>query len=213
MPTRFRNQTLRFFLVTSQGRTYGVAFATGALTLIMLMVALFPAASSIFARLAENGQRQDAVVQINDKLTALRTLSAKEQSARTISVALDDLIPNGFKQDVLIEELLAMTNRTEVNMINYRTTDLEAAADSIKKLGALSAKVGGKLVTITVDGGRGQLESLVSELENSIRVFNIRSISYNLLTSTQEIFVAGSAFRMTISFETYYWKLPTSTSK
>lgn len=212
MRPRFRSQSLRFLLTTSQGKTYGVAFATGALTLIMLMVALFPAASSIFARLTENSQRQEAVDQINTKLTSLRTLSSKEQTGRTVSVALDDLIPNGFNQDIVLGELLTLTNEAQVNMINYRTSNLEATAESIKKLGALGTKIEGKLVTVTVNGGRGQLENLISALENSTRVFNIRSISYNLLTSTQDIFVAGTAFRMTISFETYYWKLPRSTT-
>lgn len=211
MPTRLRSQTLRFLIQTSQGKSYTVTFATGLLVLIMMMVALFPAASSIFARLTENTQREGAVEQINSKLTNIRTLAAKEQTARTLSVAISDLIPNGFNQDDVLAELLTLANQNQVNLINYRTADLEPTADSLRALGALSSKASGKIITLTVDGGRGQLENLIAALENSIRVFNIRSISYSLLTSTQDIFVAGTAFRMTITFETYFWALPEPT--
>lgn len=209
MATRFRSQTLQFFLATTQGKTYTITFLTGLLLLVMIFIALLPAASAIVAQVAENKERQAALAEMNQKLTSIRALSANEQTNRAYSVALTDILPNGFDQASVLAELLSMADQADVNLTTYRTANsTDSNPPILRELGALGNRIGVANITLVVEGGRGQLEGLVNQLETSFRVINIKTMTMSLITQQDEIFAAGTAFRLTLSAEVFYWKLP-----
>lgn len=210
MATRFRSEKLRQFLKTTQGRTYTVAFFTGLLVLVLILVALFPAFSSIFTQLTENGEREQALALIDEKNTTIRTLLSTEQQSRAISVALREVLPDNYDQAQMLREILQVIDETEVVMSGVRFAERETNPRQLRELQNLQGFVDFRIVTITIDGTRSNLELFLRRLESHQRVYNVRNVTTNVLADEDGGMNAITPFRMNIQTEIYFWLTSTN---
>jgi Tfp pilus assembly protein PilO len=202
MAPRLTNTSLRNFISTTQGKSYTVGAVTILLVLVIFMAGIFPALSSILFQIQQNGERTNALQEIETKRQTLRSLSTEEQSKHAISLSLDANLPDSLDQTGLFTIVNNMVNSVGCQLISVTFNDLESRRNFVAAFGAAQA-LDGKAMNITVTGNRAQMEAFVGAMENSRRVFNIVNLSmFNEDTSSSN---SADSFRMDLQTEVYFW--------
>lgn len=208
MPRRFRSERLRFFINTSQGKSYTVVFATSLLVLVLVMFAIFPAFSSILTQFTENTERTLAQAAIEDKNATIRQLLASEQQNRAITVALDKSLPRKLNQDLVISDLIALSKSSGAKIQSIRFGSVEEVRKDLIEFPLFGSQLEAKVINIVMEGSRAQLEVYLVQVEQFRRVFNIRNLSITQSVGTNGQVNANSPFLLAIQAEVYSWFTP-----
>ncbi len=208
MPKTSIRTRIKKLLATAQGRSYAVAAVTGGLFILMVLVGVLPLLSAVLSQVEANSQQRDILERMKAKQSVLQNLVNEEKAKRPVTLALDAAFPNDLAQVELIQLLTRIEEAagTKYTLINFG--DLEGKK-SLRQVFNVVGKLSGKVITISADGGRDQLEQLVTLLEESRRVVNIRTLSVTKRTDdlAGEV-VTGNEFRLDLQAEIYLYSEP-----
>ncbi len=201
---RQTNATLRNFIATTQGKSYTVTGVTILLVLVIFIVGVFPAISSILFQAQQNGQRTTALDAIATKQTTLRALSTEEESKHAVSLSLNANLPDALNQSDILQNITGMANSAGCTVVSITFANLDAQRNFTAAFGA-SRALDGKQINITVEGDRSQMETIITELETSRRIYSVVNFSMFKRTDVSANDTTGAAFRMDMQLEVYFW--------
>lgn len=204
---RFRSEKLREFIKTSRGKSYTVGIATAFLVLGLFMFAVFPAFSAILAQSKANQERSISLSQIEYKREVIRDIISTEQNNRAVTVALTASLPDNMQQAALIQDLLDLHKDLGLSLVNIRFAGLDSTRSNFDEFEISGDVLDGRVLSITVDGKRQDLERFVARVEEYRRIVNLRNISVSRRESPEGGIDPNLPFRLTMQAEVYFWNL------
>jgi len=204
MAPRFSSSTLRNFIATAQGKSYTIGVVTILLILVIFLVGVFPALSSIFLQIEQNSNRTQALEQIEIKRQTLRTLSVEESDKHAVTLSLNAYLPDKFDQVGIFNQLNEMATDTGSVLMAVTFINVESRRDLPAIFGTPLA-LDGKVINLTVEGDRTELEEFVTLMEESRRIYNIVNLSLFKVDETTLTGQSISQFKMDMQVETYFW--------
>jgi Tfp pilus assembly protein PilO len=199
-----------FLTRTSQGKAYAVTIATILLALLVFFAGVAPAFDATLLQYSENQKKVVAIGDLQNKLASMQTLITEEEQKRGMVELLNQKLPDTLREEDIIIEIDKLAAQNSLNLVSVNFSQLERNKN-ISALYAVNSKVQGKYVTIDTEGDVQNLNTFVTALEKSTRVFNITNINFQRKERFNSIdAAANNTFRMNIRFETYYWGINTN---
>lgn len=202
---RFTSKILKQLLSTSQGKSYTVAAITILLVLILFVVGIFPAVSSILFQVTENDSRRTALETIEEKRQIMRKLIGEEAEKKAVSLALETYMPDEIDQKYTLAKIAEIATEAEGNLIGVGFTRLDLAKNLQQVYNITSPLLDGYIVQISYEGSSASLEEFIEIMESKKRLFNI--IDMSIFKQELEESITNQPFRMEMQAEIYYWNL------
>lgn len=203
---RLRSERLRTFLKTVKGKTYTVGAITTLLVIIIFLIGVFPAISAILLQVEDNQSRITALSKIDTKRTTLRTLSNGLSTSSLAVTALNAVLPENLVQEDILNQLNGLANEYNLQLLNISFTDLDPRRNLSEVFLISNEALSGKNISINLQGGLNEIQSLLSDIENSRRIYNIKSFSvYRVLNQSGIESNLSQGYRIDIQAEMFFW--------
>lgn len=196
---------MRKFIATSRGRSYSVIVITGLLILVLVFFAILPAVSSILLQLSQNDSRLAALTKIDQKRETLRTLLGVHDQNLATAVGLNHALPFSLEQDDVIKDIVGFAGTNGVFLRSVRFVDI-AGRSRLSELYFDEPDfdfIDGVIINISLEGDRQNLRQFIASLEQSRRVFSLKTISISKVSAAES--ATNSPFIMNLQMESYYW--------
>lgn len=197
---------LRQFVETSKGRSYTVTIITLLLLMVLIFFAIIPAFSSIALQIGQNEERTEALELIDEKREALRVLLNKHNENLAVAVGVQEALPNDLDQEEIMRDLIQFSSDADVKLRSVRFVDLLGRSRLSQVQSEFDVTlIDGAILNLGIEGERAELRQFVSQLENSRRIYSVKSVNVTRVSERDVSFT--EPFVMNLQAEVYFWNV------
>lgn len=166
---------LNDLLSTGKKRSYAVAAITVFFILLMSLVGIIPALSSLGVQHEENAKRDVIIGKLNTKLTTLKDFVKQKTDKSSVISYLDVVFPIEYPEKDVVNKLKALEVENSVLIKNYIFgTSQSGSQDQISAIASRNAKV--MNVSFVADGSLPNIQAFIKDLETSRRIFDVKEV-------------------------------------
>ncbi|MDQ6985572.1 MAG: hypothetical protein Q9M91_02065 [Candidatus Dojkabacteria bacterium] len=193
------------YLANSQKKSYFVAAVTLVFTLVIFLFGIRPAITASIRQYNDNKERTDVIVQLESKLDSLKSLTEQESLNADVIDYFRFLLPSKDRGDYIFDELTTYlnSNNIEISSIQWVRND-----DQFEQLSGflLDPPVVSRLVNIQGSTEIGDLVSFLNIIEESRRIYNVRSLQiFPVNSETLDLFSDLKPFTFNLEVQYFYW--------
>lgn len=194
-----KQNRLQEILNSREGRVVTLGAVSTIALILLVVLGIFPAVNSILAQIEQNQEREVALIQIDDSIDTLVTLSQEVQEKEDLANVLRNVMPRGFSQELVLERVFALGESAEVEFSNVRFFNTPVNRERILAEEFSSLPINSKQMSIQLRGTIAQIQSYINLLEDSRYIFNLQNV--DLQRASQSI---GLLYQSNIQLEIYY---------
>lgn len=166
------------YLATSKEKSYFITAVTVIFTLIVLVFGIRPAVTAAVRQYNDNQLRDDAIEQLETKISSLESLVAQQNQARETINYLNFVLPRENRQDYFIDTVFEIADSEFVTISNITFEDNEEFSPA--QAGILTdPSIVGQEVSISLTGSLENIISFAEEIESSRRPMLINTMNIN----------------------------------
>ncbi|MEI7578640.1 MAG: hypothetical protein WCJ58_01215 [bacterium] len=206
MALRLKNSLVNNLLSSTQNKTYTVFIVTLIVIIAMFTAAIVPAYLSITNQLVENKEKRAYISEMDKYLANLTVLSEQDVEYSDKINLLESLYPNLANDEFYISnlDLIATKYNCQLNSVSFDKSGKNLPVSNLSKYAVI------KRIPINIElaGELGNLQLLISHLEQFPAVVKISKLSYSNKVSKeadQSKNENKSIYLLTVNAEYFYW--------
>lgn len=177
--------TLEQYLQTSKNKTYFVAAVTFLFLLVILIGGIIPAFSSVLSQYEENKKRDDAIFQLETKLSTLKSLTLQESEKSATLEIFDNVFANELNQKDAVSEINQLSTLNNLTLKSVTFTEAGTRRQTPDSEFGVTPNVQAQEVSFSIQGNKDNIMKFINALETSKRLYNVVSISFQVATNQQ----------------------------
>ncbi len=192
-------------MATAQGRTISTALVTLLVVVMLIFFAITPALSSISSQVEKNTQLTDVVNRQDAKYNSILSLQTKEQTLAEPLTKFTQVLSEDKHQAEIYTELHKLVTQNGLSFQSLRYTELTSTPTEYEELG-ISERAKLQRVKLVVTGSFTGGLSLLKQIEESSRIFDVEDLAITANTDSQGSSTASSQLIFDYSLRTIYWE-------
>jgi Tfp pilus assembly protein PilO len=202
---RKTDSALSQLLATPQGKTISTALVTLLVVVMLIFFAITPALSSISTQLEKNTQLTDVVSRQDAKYNSILALQTKEQSLAEPLTKFAQVLSEDKHQAEIYTELHKLVTQNGLSFQSLRFTELTSVPAEYEELG-ISERAKLQRAKLIVTGGFTGGLSLLKQIEESSRIFDVEDLAITASPDGQQSASANGQLIFDFSLRTIYWE-------
>ncbi|MCA9381677.1 hypothetical protein KC678_05405, partial [Candidatus Dojkabacteria bacterium] len=197
-----RRIELNELLSNSRNKSIFVSAITILLLIILLVFGIIPSLRSVISQYKENQLIQETIDDAKNKITTIKDMKAEKEEKQDVLDTFDTVLPQDLVEEDTIDQIYNFAgNDVYITAVSFPE---DYPVESSNLLG-VTEKIKNVPVVVRADGTEKSLREFVRKIEESPKVFNIISLSFNR-KSEDEISKLGieKEFEINITVEYYY---------
>ena len=171
--TNYRER-LNKILATSKRKSYFVAAVTVLFAVAMFLLGILPSYSSLTLQAKENEKKDEVLNMMQTKLTTLKNLTAESEQKKDLVAFFSSAFPDSSSQEDVLNSILAFANSNKLYLSSVSFSD--ARRDKPLSVDfSVNDQIKSQVLSLFVEGKRDNILKFINDIEQSRRIFNIKS--------------------------------------
>jgi Tfp pilus assembly protein PilO len=200
-----RTARLNEYLQSSQNKSYFVGAISIIFIGIFVVVGIVPSVRSVLSQNEENKTIETQLQKLNNKSNVLNALIRENTDNTNILGVFNSIFPDQNSQEDVITDIyqIAENNNVFIKTANFPSGRREVP---LSREFRTKNQVQSQKVNLSLEGGRLELQTFISQIENSKRIYNVESIVITK-KSGQALQNAGPGrdYDLSMVIEYFYW--------
>ena len=171
-----RRIELNELLSNSRNKSIFVSAITILLLIILLVFGIIPSLRSVISQYKENQLIQETIDDAKNKITTIKDMKAEKEEKQDVLDTFDTVLPQDLVEEDTIDQIYNFAgNDVYITAVSFPE---DYPVESSNLLG-VTEKIKNVPVVVRADGTEKSLREFVRKIEESPKVFNIISLSFN----------------------------------
>lgn len=194
------------YLQTNEHKTYFIIGSTVIFILIMFVVGILPSINAVGTQLDSNGKRQEVISKLTKKYTVIQSMIKYEKDNSDLIELFTSALPNSVDQVDISIELSEIATKNGLSLETITFSDQKTNQD-LSKRAKIDKQTFAQNISVTFDGPQNSASKFISDLESSIRIYNIRNILIARKGERElESATDGRTHRIILTMEVYFFQ-------
>ncbi len=202
-----RVSQLNEYLSDSKNKSYFVVAVTVIFFIVFVFLGVIPSIRSIISQTSKNAEIQKAINRTSTKLRFMQQMVTEQSTKQSLIENFNSLFPNTISQESAIEDLYSLAEQNNIYILNLTfPDDRRRTAQSLAREFRVGPNVKSQAINLNAESNRDSIQNFIENLENSRRVFNIRTVTISKKTG-EALINAGfdKEFNLSMVLEYFYW--------